>query len=114
MHLRQLELSLRANSARQRGIANHIAKSLSVAVQETKLAIASHFMCLQVWDIHCWPGQDSWQLNRRTRFIPFGFGLLEGHALVVIPNQAGINKSRKIELLRAKEPCHFRHFRVVD
>jgi hypothetical protein len=36
----------------------------------------------------------------REGFIPFGLGLLECHALVVITNQAGVNEAREVKLLR--------------
>lgn len=43
-------------------------------------------------------------------FVPFWLSLLEGHALVVVPNQAGIDKSREIKLLGSEKPCHFSRF----
>jgi hypothetical protein len=45
-----------------------------------------------------------------VHFIPFGLGLLESQALVVVTDEAGIRKTRKVELLGPEEPCHLGHF----
>lgn len=114
MHLGQLELGLRADSTRKRSVADHVAESLSMTAQRMESAIEA--LCAIVLSI---PGYASLPEKRlpiegRARFIPFGFGLLEGHALIVVPNQASVGESREIKLLWAEKPCHFRHFGAVD
>ena len=39
MHLRELELGLGAHSLREGGVADHVAKGLSVAIEDVSLAI---------------------------------------------------------------------------
>lgn len=103
MHLRQLELSLRADTAREGGVADHVAESLSVKEDRVSICVSipSMFSKLE-------------ESGRRTEFVPFGLGLLEGHALVVVPNQAGIHESREIKLLGPEKACHFGHFGVFN
>lgn len=110
MHLRQLELSLRADTARERGVADHVAESLSAEEDRVRIYVSiPRFPQLRISIL----GQARTS-KRRTGFVPFGLSLLEGHALVVVPNQAGINKPRKIKLLGPEKACHFGHFGVFN
>lgn len=110
MHLRQLELSLCADTARERGVADHVAKSLSTKEDNVSICVSiPRFSQLGISIL----GQARTSKGR-TGFVPFGLSLLEGHALVVVPNQAGIDKSRKIKLLGPEKACHFGHFGVFN
>lgn len=110
MHLRQLELSLRADTARQRGVADHVAESLSAKEDRVSNPVSIPiFSQLEISIV----GQARTS-KTRTGFVPFRLSLLEGHALVVVPNQAGIDKSRKIKLLGPEKACHFGHFGVFN
>lgn len=95
MHLRQLELGLGAGTLRKAGVADDVAERLSVRSRKSDLRFlnkveGSHAMV--VIPFQC----------RHGKSVPFGLHLREGIALVVIPDQTGIDESREVEPLGVK------------
>lgn len=92
MHLRQLELGLGTGTARQGGVADHVAECLAIIPENVRSGSYQLNTRMGAFpeDAGISPGQN---------FLPFGLGLLEGHALVVVTDQAGVDEPREIQPL---------------
>lgn len=101
MHLGELELSLGANSLGKAGVADQVAERLARKVEYVRnyklIGFLGRLLRRKQSSSHARSG------------LPFGLGLFNGIALVVVTNQTGVDKPREIKLLRAEHRRHFRH-----
>lgn len=95
VHLRQLELGLGTGTSGQGGVADHVAERLAIIPDNVRSGSCqlNSQMGAFLESAGISPGQN---------FLPFGLGLLEGHALVVVTDQAGVDEPREVQLLRVE------------